>query len=101
MLAGPAAQALDAIVLDAREVTLAGITAKNASVRLDLLSDKQTRIVVRADSAQLPDPVGRLTNILLFCDSPVIAEPRFGCDAGRLSGRGGRPAASTRSSRSA
>ncbi len=87
--AAPAAHALDAIVLEAREVTVAGITVHGASVRLDLLSDKQTRLVIRADSAQLPDPVGKLTRVSLICDTPVIADPRFGCDAGRLAGRGG------------
>lgn len=89
LLAGPAAHALDAILLEAREVTVAGIAVQGASVRLDLLSDKQTRLVVRADSALLADPIGRLTQVSLICDTPVIAEPRFGCDAGRLSGRGG------------
>ena len=89
MSLAPAAHALDAIVLEAREVTVAGIAVQGASVRLDLLSDKQTRLVVRADTATLSDPIGRLTNISLICDTPVIAEPRFGCDAGRLAGRGG------------
>jgi hypothetical protein len=87
--AGPVARALDAIVLEAREVAVAGIAVQGASVRLDLLSDKETRLVVRADSAVLPAPVGRLTNLALTCDAPVIAEPDFRCDAGRLSGRGG------------
>jgi len=68
---------------------VAGIAVQGASVRLDLLSDKQTRLVVRAAAAQLPAPVGRLTQVTLVCDTPVVAEPRFGCDAGRLSGRGG------------
>jgi hypothetical protein len=89
LLAGPGAHALDAIVLEAREVTVAGIAVRGASIRLDLLSDKQTRLVVRAESAALPAPIGRLTRISLLCNDPVVAEPRFGCDAGRLSGRGG------------
>jgi hypothetical protein len=89
LIAGPPARALDAIVLEAREVTMAGITVQGASLRLDVLSDKQTRLVVRADAARLPAPAGRLTNIVFVCDAPVVAEPRFACDAGRLSGRGG------------
>jgi hypothetical protein len=89
LLAGPVAHALDAIVLEAREVTVAGIAVQGASVRLDLLSDKQTRVVVRADSAALPAPVGRLSRITVTCDSPVIAEPHFGCESGRLTARGG------------
>jgi hypothetical protein len=89
LLAAPAAHALDAIVLEAREVTVEGIAVEAASVRLDVLSDKQTRLTVQAGAATLPDPAGRLTNVTLVCDTPVIAEPRFGCEAGRLSGRGG------------
>jgi hypothetical protein len=89
LFAFPSAHAMDAIVLEAREISVAGIAVHGASVRLDVLSDKQTRLVVRADSAVLPDPVGRLTDVSLICDSPVVAQPRFACDSGRLAGRGG------------
>ncbi|HTU67969.1 MAG TPA: hypothetical protein VMF52_18615 [Steroidobacteraceae bacterium] len=89
VLAAAPARATEAIVLEAREVTVAGITVHDASVRLDLLSDKQTRLSVRAADAVLPDPVGRLTGLALVCDRPVVAEPRFGCDDGRFTGRGG------------
>lgn len=85
----PAAHALDAIVLEVRELTIAGIPAKNVSVRLDVLSDKQTRAVVRAHSAELPAPAGRFTDLLFECAEPVIAEPSFGCARGRFSARGG------------
>jgi len=89
LLAAHSAHALDAIVLEAREVSVAGIAVQGASIRLDLLSDKQTRVVIRADAATLADPIGRLTGVSLICDTPVIAEPRFGCESGRLAGRGG------------
>src|SRR4051812_47528898 len=89
LLLAPAARALDAIVLEAREVTVAGIAVQNASLRLDLLSDKRTRIDLRAAAVELPDPIGRLTSVALTCDAPLFADPRFGCEAGRLSGRGG------------
>jgi len=85
----PSAHALDAIVLEAREITVGGIPVENASVRLDLLSDKRTRLEVRAAAAKLADPVGTLTNVALICDSPVIADPRFGCADARLTARGG------------
>ena len=45
LIAAPAAHAVDAIVLEAREITVAGIPVQAASVRLDVLSDKQTRLV--------------------------------------------------------
>jgi hypothetical protein len=85
----PAAHAVDAIVLEVGELRVAGIPVEGASARLDLLSDKQTRVTIQARAATLPDPAGKLADLKLVCTSPVIAEPRFGCDAGRLTGRGG------------
>ena len=85
----PAAHAVDAIVLEVGELRVAGIPVEAASARLDLLSDKQTRVTLSARAASLPDPAGKLTDLSLVCTSPVIAEPRFGCDAGQLTGRGG------------
>ena len=66
-----------------------GIPVEAAAARLDLLSDKQTRVTLSARAVSLPDPAGKLTDLTLVCNSPVIAEPRFGCDAGQLTGRGG------------
>jgi len=85
----PAAQAVDAIELEVREITVAGIPVNGASVRLDLLTDKLTSLTVKARAATLPDPVGKLADLSLVCPRPVIAEPRFGCEAGRFAGRGG------------
>jgi hypothetical protein len=85
----PAAHAVDAIVLEVGELRVAGIPVEAASARLDLLSDKQTRVTIKARTATLPDPTGKLSDLELVCTSPVIAEPRFGCDAGQLTGRGG------------
>jgi len=85
----PNARAIDAIVLEVGELRVAGIPVEAASVRLELLSDKQTRLTVGARAATLPEPVGKLTNLAFVCTSPVIAEPRFGCDAGRFTGSGG------------
>jgi hypothetical protein len=85
----PAAHAIDAIEFEAREITVAGVPVEGASVRLDLLSDKQTGLSLSARRALLPDPVGALTAISFVCNQPVIAEPRYACDAGRFSARGG------------
>jgi hypothetical protein len=89
LVCSPPAWAVDAIVLEVRELRVAGLPVENASVRLDLLTDQDTRLTVTAASASLPDPVGRLSALQLVCDNPVIAEPRFACGAGRLTGRGG------------
>jgi hypothetical protein len=85
----PAAHSLDAIELEVREIVVAGIPVEGATVRLDLLSDKQTRLTLNARRVVLPDPAGAITSLALICTAPVIAEPRFGCDAGKLTGRGG------------
>ena len=89
LCAAPASRALDAIVLEVRELTVAGIPIEDASARLDVLSDLQTRLTLTARAATLPDPAGKLSNVVLVCDAPVIAEPRFGCNGGPLTGRGG------------
>jgi len=89
MSLAPAAQALDAIVLEVRQMTVAGIPIEGATVRLDVLSAKRTRLTLAARVATLPDPLGRISQLQLICDQPVVAEPRFGCSAGSLTGRGG------------
>src|SRR5262245_65940389 len=91
LLAARGALAVDAIVLEAREITVAGIPVETTSVRLDVLSDKQTRLTVRAGAATLPEPVRRLTHIALVCDEPVVAEPRYGWRSRTLTARGGPP----------
>ena len=85
----PASQALDAVVLEVRQVEIDGMVVQDASARLDLLDDKNTRLALKARSAALPDPVGRLTDLQLECSRPVVAEPRFGCEAGKFTARGG------------
>jgi hypothetical protein len=83
------AWAVDAIVLEVRELSVAGVPLEGASARLDLLSDQKTHLTLVARSATLPDPIGKISNLELACDAPVIAEPRFGCAAGMLTGTGG------------
>jgi hypothetical protein len=88
-IACPAAWAVDAIVFEAREISVAGVAVQDASVRLDVIDEAKTRLTVSARSAVLPDPVGTLSSLALVCEEPVIAEPRFACNAGKLTGRGG------------
>lgn len=83
------AHAIDAIVLEVRELSVAGVPIEGASVRLDLLGDDETRLTVKARAAHLPEPAGRFTDISFDCEKPVIAEPRYACDAGRFRARGG------------
>ena len=89
LIGAPAAQAVDGIVLEVRELNVAGIPVEGAVARLDVLSDQKARVTLSARAATLADPVGKLTDITLVCDTPVIAEPRFGCSDGQLTGRGG------------
>ncbi len=89
LLFTPAAQAIDAIELEVREMTIAGIPVTGAAARLDLLGDEKTRVTVTAASATVAAPIGKLTRLSLACEKPVVAEPRFGCDAGRFKAQGG------------
>jgi len=85
----PLAQAIDAIELEVREMTVAGIPVTDARLRFDLVSDQQTRLRMSAREVALPDPAGKLANFELVCERPVISEPDFGCAAGRMTARGG------------
>jgi hypothetical protein len=85
----PASRALDAVVIEVRQVEIAGMVVQDATARLDLLDDKNTRITLKAAGATLPAPIGRLSDLQMLCTRPVFAEPRFGCDAGRFTARGG------------
>jgi len=85
----PCAHAVDSIVLEVNELTVAGIPIKGARARLDLLTDQKTRVTLTAHELKLPEPAGGFSDFALVCDRPVVAEPRFGCDAGRLTARGG------------
>ena len=89
LLVTPAAHAIDSIVLEVRELTVAGVPMTGVQARLDLVSDQRTRVTLNAREMALPDPAGKLQDFALNCDQPVIAEPRFGCEAGRLTAKGG------------
>ena len=89
MALAPASQALDGVVLEVRELTVAGITVHDASARLDLPGGERVRVTLKAGDAALPEPAGRFTDLQLVCTRPVIAEPRFGCEEGRFVARGG------------
>ena len=69
--APPAALAVDGIVLEVRELNVAGIPVEGASLRLDVLDEKHTRLTVGANAATLADPVGRLSALTLVCDAPA------------------------------
>ena len=85
----PLSHALDAVVLEVRQVEIGGMMVQDAGARLDLLDEKNLRITLKAGSAGMPEPIGRLTDLQLLCARPVVAEPRFGCEAGKFTARGG------------
>ena len=64
----PGAQAVDAIVLEVRELRVAGIPVEGASARLDLLSDQTDSRDAHARGATLPDPMAGSRNIELVCE---------------------------------
>src|SRR5688572_17045622 len=67
----PGARALDAVVLEVREISVAGVTVHDGSARLDLLGDERTRLTLKAGEALLPDPAGRFADVQLLCPQPV------------------------------
>src|SRR5688500_1662224 len=87
MALAPASQALDGVVLEVRELSVAGITMHDASARLDLPGGERVLVTLKAGDATLPEPAGKLTDLHLLCTRPVIAEPRFGCEEGRFAAR--------------
>jgi hypothetical protein len=90
LICGPLpALAVDAIVIEADEVRVGAVVARNVALRLDLWSDSRLRADVRAARLTLPEPVGALQNVRVACAEPVIAEPVFGCGRGEMSALGG------------
>src|SRR2546430_1323371 len=83
------AHAIDAIVITAREVEVAGVPVQGATVTLELPPGEQTRLTVGARALTFPTPAGRLVNVAFVCNRPLVAEPTFGCDSGRLTANGG------------
>jgi hypothetical protein len=83
------ATATDAIVIEVGAVRSGDIVVRDVTVRLDLVSESHLHADVRAERTVLPAPIGSLTKLHITCAQPVIAEPRFGCNKGALSARGG------------
>src|SRR6185295_7108638 len=63
----PRAWAFDAVELEAREITVAGLPVSGMRVRLDVLDDTRTRLFVGARAVTLPAPVGTLSDLALIC----------------------------------
>ena len=89
LILAPVAHAIDAIVLEVREMTVAGLPVTGMSTRLDLPGGDEARVTAQVSEVALPQPAGKFTQLALTCDRPVVAEPRFACDAGRFTARGG------------
>lgn len=81
------ALALEAIVLEAEEVEIAGLRATDVALRLDLPDPEGARLTVsaaRIAGKALPAPVERF---VLSCPEPVVREPLFACPRARIAAR--------------
>src|SRR4051812_47156858 len=52
----PAVRAVDAVVLEVREVEIDGMVVQDARAQLDLLDEKNTRVTLKAGAVTLPAP---------------------------------------------
>lgn len=79
LLAPRPAAAVDAIVLEARRVSGAGVLARDVSLRLDLARPAQPTAQLRAARLDIEGDLGRVTRLEVRCAAPRLDAPRFGC----------------------
>ncbi len=79
------AQAVDTLRFEAREVVAGETRLENVSARLRLTSASTTEATVDIARVRPGEGLPSLEQLHLVCHKPVIADPRFGCDAATLS----------------
>lgn len=85
----PQAAAVDAIELEARAITVAGLRIDGARLRLNVPrnpSDRRLRSEFRVQRVDLGGTLGGWRDLTLSCADTRLDEPEFGCDAATLSG---------------
>lgn len=85
------AQAVSAIVIEAREIEAPGLVLKNARLRLDVPAAGAApalRVETRIGELDLGTTLGRYLDLSIRCADAVLDEPVFGCRATELRGRG-------------
>lgn len=83
-LAATHAHALDSLTFAAREIVAGEFRLAQVEGRLVIGSDARTAVTVVIERAHAPTGRVDLRGIRLDCRTPVIADPRFGCDDARL-----------------
>ncbi len=81
--AGPAA-AVDALVIEAREIHSPDLHARDVVVRIDIARDRRVTANARIGSLDVGGGLDPLRGIAVACARPALDEPRFGCDAADL-----------------
>jgi hypothetical protein len=85
----PRAGAIDAIELEARSISVAGVRLEGATLRLDLPrteSDRALRSEFRLRRVDLGGTLGGWSTLTLRCADTRLDEPEFGCAAATLTG---------------
>lgn len=88
----PRVAALDAIELEARTITIAGVRLEGARLRLDLPrtpSDHTLRSEFRVHHVEIPGAAGGWRDVALRCPDTRLDEPQFGCAVASLTGTPG------------
>jgi hypothetical protein len=65
----------------------AGWTAHNLTLQVGAIDSAHARLLLQADSAMLPEPYGRLTDLNLECSAAVVTAAEIDCPEGVLTAR--------------
>jgi hypothetical protein len=79
---------IDRLILEVGEASIAGTQLSGTTVELDLSTDAPS-LAVKAQRLRISDPHVGFREIHVTCKDPVIKEPEFSCDHGRVAALGG------------
>lgn len=83
LLTAAPAKAIERIRLVAESASVAGVEARDVQAELRIRSARSSVLTARAASLELPPALraqfGRITDLRLTCEEPVVREPRIAC----------------------
>src|SRR5918994_3570886 len=80
--------AIDRVVLEVGELSVAGARLSGATVALDLSGDVPT-VAVKGDRLELSEPRAVLSHLSVTCAEIAIKEPQLACRRARITAHGG------------
>jgi hypothetical protein len=78
------APAIDTLSFEAREIASGGVRLANVTARLALISPSATEATLEIGRVQSGTGMPPIEHLRLHCRKPLIADPRFGCEAAGL-----------------